>query len=87
MTADDDERNEYHCYLDPVPERLRFARAQKRDDREKQHRAKLKELDQAIKEVERQIPPESLLRLVERLKALGEKDPRATAGSIVETKA
>lgn len=39
------------------------------------------------KEVERQIPPESLLRLVERLKALGEKDPRATAGSIVETKA
>ena len=39
------------------------------------------------KEVERQIPPESLLKLVERLKALGENDPRATAGSIVETKA
>jgi uncharacterized FlaG/YvyC family protein len=39
------------------------------------------------KEVERQIPPESLLRLVERLKALGKDDPRATAGSIVETKA
>lgn len=39
------------------------------------------------KEVERQIPPESLLKLVERLKALGEHDPRATAGSIVETKA
>lgn len=39
------------------------------------------------KEVERQIPPESLLRLVERLKAMGEKDRRATAGSIVETEA
>ena len=39
------------------------------------------------KEVERQIPPESLLKLVERLKTLGNDDPRATAGSIVETKA
>lgn len=39
------------------------------------------------KEVERQIPPESLLKLVERLKAMGEKDRRATAGSIVETEA
>ena len=39
------------------------------------------------KEVERQIPPESLLKLIERLKALGEHDRRATAGSIVETKA
>ena len=38
-------------------------------------------------EVERQIPPESLLKLVERLKALGEGHPRATSGSIVETEA
>ncbi len=38
-------------------------------------------------EVVRQIPSESLLKLVERLKALGEKDPHATAGSLVETKA
>ncbi len=38
------------------------------------------------KTLERQIPQEALLRLVERLRSLGE-DRRATSGSIVEIKA
>jgi len=37
--------------------------------------------------VERQVPPESVLKLVERIKALGEGDPQAPAGAIIETKA